>query len=153
MTDYTDKWRTVKVEVDEGVAWVTLNRPDKRNSMSPELNQEMALALDAVELDYDADVLVLTGARRLGSDLRRPAGGQLVGGFCCRCVRAAGRPAGHGLSVLRRRHLFGVRARHIHVRRCAVPDGHRRRQHLGDGDLSADGDGRHDDGDGHTLRV
>jgi feruloyl-CoA hydratase/lyase len=30
--------------------------------MSPELNQEMAPALDAVEVDDDADVLVLTGA-------------------------------------------------------------------------------------------
>jgi len=62
MTDYTNKWRTVKVEVEDGLAWVILNRPDKRNSMSPELNEEMAEALNAVEVDDAAEVVVLTGA-------------------------------------------------------------------------------------------
>jgi len=62
MNDYENRWRTVKVEVEDGVAWVTLNRPDKRNSMSPELNREMVEALDAVELDDAAEVVVLTGA-------------------------------------------------------------------------------------------
>lgn len=62
MTDYSNRWRTVKVEIDDGVAWITLNRPDKRNAMSPELNREMAEALDAVEVDDAADVVVLAGA-------------------------------------------------------------------------------------------
>jgi trans-feruloyl-CoA hydratase/vanillin synthase len=62
MTDYENRWRTVTVDVEDGVAWMTLNRPDKRNCMSPELNREMAEALDAVELDDDAEVAVLTGA-------------------------------------------------------------------------------------------
>ena len=26
------RWQTVDVRVDEGIAWVTLNRPDKRNN-------------------------------------------------------------------------------------------------------------------------
>ena len=34
-------WETVLVELDEGIAWVTLNRPEKRNCMSPKLNSEM----------------------------------------------------------------------------------------------------------------
>jgi len=62
MTDYSNRWRTVKVEIDDGVAWITLNRPEKRNAMSPELNREMGEALDAVEVDDDAEVVVLTGA-------------------------------------------------------------------------------------------
>ena len=62
MTDYSNTWRTVKVDIDDGVAWIMLNRPDKRNAMSPELNREMAEALDAVEVDAAADVVVLTGA-------------------------------------------------------------------------------------------
>jgi len=61
MTDYSNKWHTVQVEVDDGVAWISLNRPEKRNSMNPELNREMAEALDAVELDETAAVVVLTG--------------------------------------------------------------------------------------------
>ncbi|GAB3455684.1 p-hydroxycinnamoyl CoA hydratase/lyase [Streptomonospora sediminis] len=53
---------TVLVEFDEGIAWVTLNRPDKRNAMNPRLNAEMAATLDALEGDDRCRVLVLTGS-------------------------------------------------------------------------------------------
>ncbi|MDX9875275.1 MAG: p-hydroxycinnamoyl CoA hydratase/lyase [Spongiibacteraceae bacterium] len=62
MANYEGRWSTVKVEVEDGIAWVTLNRPEKRNAMSPTLNREMIEVLEAVELDDDAQVLVLTGA-------------------------------------------------------------------------------------------
>jgi len=52
----------VKVEFEDGIAWVMLNRPDKRNAMSPALNREMIGVLDALELDDRCRVLVLTGA-------------------------------------------------------------------------------------------
>ena len=56
-------WTTVKAEVDaSGIAWVTLNRPEKRNAMSPTLNEEMVNVLDTVEADDRVRVLVLTGA-------------------------------------------------------------------------------------------
>ena len=41
----------VTVEFDEGIAWVVLNRPEKRNAMSPALNREMLEVLEALELD------------------------------------------------------------------------------------------------------
>jgi trans-feruloyl-CoA hydratase/vanillin synthase len=53
---------TVKVEFDEGIAWVYLNRPEKRNAMSPTLNKEMTATLEALEIDERCKVLVLTGA-------------------------------------------------------------------------------------------
>jgi trans-feruloyl-CoA hydratase/vanillin synthase len=64
MTEYQDRWKTVKVELDraDGIAWVTLNRPEKRNAMSPTLNKEMREVLEALELEPAARVLVLTGA-------------------------------------------------------------------------------------------
>jgi feruloyl-CoA hydratase/lyase len=62
MTDYKDRWKTVTVEVENHIAWVTFNRPDKRNAMSPTLNSEMIEVLDAVEINDDAQALVLTGA-------------------------------------------------------------------------------------------
>ena len=52
----------VKVEFEGGIAWVTLNRPDKRNAMSPALNREMMSVLDTLEVDDRCKVLVLTGA-------------------------------------------------------------------------------------------
>lgn len=62
MSDYKNRWKTVSVTVASGIAWVTLDRPEKRNAMSPTLNKEMIDVLDAVELDDDARVLVLRGA-------------------------------------------------------------------------------------------
>jgi trans-feruloyl-CoA hydratase/vanillin synthase len=55
-------WDNVLVEFTDGIAWVTLNRPQKRNAMSPALNREMMDVLDALEVDDRCKVLVLTGA-------------------------------------------------------------------------------------------
>ena len=52
----------VRVELDEGIAWVTMNRPDKRNAMNPPLNDEMLKVLDGLEVDDACGVVVLTGA-------------------------------------------------------------------------------------------
>jgi feruloyl-CoA hydratase/lyase len=60
-TNY-DRFTTVKIEFDDGIAWVTLNRPEKRNAMSPTLNREMMDVLDALEVDDRCKILVLTGA-------------------------------------------------------------------------------------------
>jgi trans-feruloyl-CoA hydratase/vanillin synthase len=62
MAEYQDRWKTVKVDVEDGIAWVTLNRPEKRNAMSPTLNLEMREILEELEIDGDVKVLVLTGA-------------------------------------------------------------------------------------------
>jgi trans-feruloyl-CoA hydratase/vanillin synthase len=56
------EWETVKVTFEDGIAWVVLNRPNKRNAMSPTLNREMLEVLEALEFDDRAKVLVLTGA-------------------------------------------------------------------------------------------
>jgi feruloyl-CoA hydratase/lyase len=73
MSTYEGRWTTVDVKVEEGIAWVMFNRPDKRNAMSPTLNAEMLQVLDAIELDATAKVLVLTGngaAWTAGMDLK-----------------------------------------------------------------------------------
>jgi len=62
MSSFETRWSTVRVEIEEGVAWVIFNRPEKRNAMSPTLNREMSDVLETIELDGDAKVLVLTGA-------------------------------------------------------------------------------------------
>lgn len=62
MASYEGRWKTVDVKVEEGIAWVMFNRPEKRNAMSPTLNSEMVQVLETLELDADARVLVLTGA-------------------------------------------------------------------------------------------
>src|SRR3954469_16265322 len=61
-TAATKAWSTVRVDIEAGVAWVTLNRPEKRNCMNPTLNAEMHEVLDFVEENPDCGVMVLTGA-------------------------------------------------------------------------------------------
>jgi trans-feruloyl-CoA hydratase/vanillin synthase len=52
---------TVAYAIEGGIAWVTFNRPEKRNCMSPALNRRMLQVLDALEFDDAVGVLVLTG--------------------------------------------------------------------------------------------
>jgi feruloyl-CoA hydratase/lyase len=60
---YADRWSTVRVELeDAGIAWVELNRPDKRNAMNPTMNAEMIDVLEALDADDRCGVVVLTGA-------------------------------------------------------------------------------------------
>jgi trans-feruloyl-CoA hydratase/vanillin synthase len=66
-------YETVKVEYENGIAWVILNRPEKRNAMSPQLHYDMGDILNELEHDPDAKVLVLTGAGEAwcaGQDLK-----------------------------------------------------------------------------------
>ena len=56
------EYRNVKVEREDGITWVILNRPEKRNAMSPALNDEMVEVLSELEGDEETHVLVLTGA-------------------------------------------------------------------------------------------
>jgi trans-feruloyl-CoA hydratase/vanillin synthase len=59
----SDKRREcIKVDKRDGIAWVIMNRPDKRNAMSPQLHYEMDEALEALETDNDAKVIVIAGA-------------------------------------------------------------------------------------------
>lgn len=43
-------------------AWLTMNRPEKRNAMSREMERELYEALDELADDPDVDVVLLTGA-------------------------------------------------------------------------------------------
>ena len=52
----------VKVEIDaEHIAWLSFNRPEKRNAMSPKLHYEMEEVVPQLETDPNVKVIVLTG--------------------------------------------------------------------------------------------
>ena len=68
-------FNTIKFEVQDGIARLTLNRPDKLNSFTGEMHAELRAALDLVQADKAIRVLVLTGAGRAfsaGQDLADP---------------------------------------------------------------------------------
>jgi len=64
---------TVAVKIEDRIAWVSYNRPEKRNCMSPKLNRQMMRVLEELEFREDVGVLVLTGegdAFSAGMDLQ-----------------------------------------------------------------------------------
>ena len=64
---------TVACEVKGAIAWVKFKRPEKRNCMSPRLNQQMLRVIEDLEFRRDVGVLVLTGegaAWSAGMDLK-----------------------------------------------------------------------------------
>lgn len=71
MTD--QKLECVKVEKENGITWVQLNRPQKRNAMNPRLHYEMDETLRTLETDTETKVVVICGAEGVfsaGQDLK-----------------------------------------------------------------------------------
>ncbi len=69
----TNSYETIKVEKENGITWVTLNRPEKRNAMNPQMHYDMLDAITDLETDEETRVLVLTGAGEswcAGQDLK-----------------------------------------------------------------------------------
>lgn len=65
-------YETVRLDVADGVATLTLNRPDRLNSFTVAMHGEVRAALDTVDADVSVRCLVLTGAGRgfcAGQDL------------------------------------------------------------------------------------
>ena len=63
----------VSFRIEERIAWVNFNRPEKRNCMNPTLNRRMMEVLDEIEFRDDVGVLVLGGegtAWSAGMDLK-----------------------------------------------------------------------------------
>ena len=59
MSDYS--YENVKVDIRDGIGWASMNRPEKRNAMSPQLHYDMQDALARMEVDPDVRVVVITG--------------------------------------------------------------------------------------------
>lgn len=85
---------TIKLEIADGIALLTLNRPDVLNSINMKLIEEMREAVANVAATPDARVLILTGAGRAfcaGADLA--AQGQREEGM------SVGQGVAHGMTV------------------------------------------------------
>jgi trans-feruloyl-CoA hydratase/vanillin synthase len=55
------EYSTILVDKLDGVTTIRLNRPEKRNAMSPTLHREMYNALSRLQFDSETLVLVITG--------------------------------------------------------------------------------------------
>jgi enoyl-CoA hydratase len=55
-------YKTILVEKKEGIAYLTLNRPEVRNAFNQEMIDEIRDALRLIDKDEEAGVLIITGA-------------------------------------------------------------------------------------------
>lgn len=65
-------YKTIDLAISEGVATLTLNRPDRLNSFTAEMHEEVQQAFKTIEADSSVRCLLLTGAGRgfcAGQDL------------------------------------------------------------------------------------
>ena len=69
---------TLLLDVADGVATLTLNRPEAMNAITQRMKDELAAALDAIEADDAARVLLITGAGPrafcAGADIKERSG-------------------------------------------------------------------------------
>jgi 2-(1,2-epoxy-1,2-dihydrophenyl)acetyl-CoA isomerase len=68
-----DAYTTIRFEVADGVATITLDRPDSLNALNAEMRRELLAALKAVARDGTVRAVVITGEGRgfcSGADLR-----------------------------------------------------------------------------------
>ena len=84
-------YNNIIYEVTAGIAWITLNRPERLNSLSPEMIQEWTDALLTAGKDSNVRIIVVTGAGRAfctGLDLKSlgkvtiengEVGGEIIG--------------------------------------------------------------------------
>lgn len=78
------KLETVLYDVSDGVALVTLNRPDAMNAWTPQLSDELSLAMGAADDDDAVRAVVVTGAGKAfcaGADLSGGEDGFRGGGI------------------------------------------------------------------------
>ena len=57
-------YRQIRTETRDGVAWITLNRPERLNAWTPQMSSEQAHAIEAANADPDVGAIVMTGEGR-----------------------------------------------------------------------------------------
>ena len=60
----TSNFKHLDITIDEKVAIVTINRPEKRNALSPEVLQEITAAFAALPQDAGIHAIVFTGGEQ-----------------------------------------------------------------------------------------
>jgi len=55
------QWRDIEYHVAEGIAKITINRPEKRNAFRPQTVSELITAFDMARDDNEVGVIILTG--------------------------------------------------------------------------------------------
>ncbi|MES1950313.1 enoyl-CoA hydratase [Salinisphaera sp. S4-8] len=94
----TPQFSTISLEIDDGIATLWLDRPDRMNAFTPQMKDEMIAAFDHTDANDDVRAVIVTGRgrafcagadlakggdtfdydKRQGEDHRRDGGGQVT---------------------------------------------------------------------------
>jgi 2-(1,2-epoxy-1,2-dihydrophenyl)acetyl-CoA isomerase len=67
----------VEFKLENSVLWITLNRPEQMNAMTPDMRDQIIARLGTARTDLDVRAVVITGVGKgfcTGADLSRPPG-------------------------------------------------------------------------------
>ena len=73
------QWRDIEYHVAEGIAKITINRPEKRNAFRPQTVAELIQAFDLARDDNEVGVVILTGKGDLAFWYHSNEGMEIVG--------------------------------------------------------------------------
>src|ERR1700722_18831617 len=96
------EFETLAYGVEERIATITLNRPDRMNAFNGQMMQDLRAAFDATDADDDVGAVIVTGAGRAfcaGADLSGGGGFGRGGGDAARSDEV--RRDGAGMVTLR----------------------------------------------------
>lgn len=101
LIDYT-RYQALKLHLVDGIMTITLSNPSRRNAMTPEMSEELAVIWGDLWIDPEVKLVILTGEGNdfcSGADVSRLS------------KRAAGPPVGNPInhtSYLAKRHVYGI---------------------------------------------
>ncbi|HZB72449.1 MAG TPA: 1,4-dihydroxy-2-naphthoyl-CoA synthase [Acidimicrobiales bacterium] len=104
------EWRDIRYELAEGIAKITIDRPEVRNAFRPRTVVEMARAFSLAQDDPEVGVIILTGE---GPDAFCSGGDQKARGAAGYVDDEEMGRGGPG--------RFDVTALHLQIRRCPKP--------------------------------
>lgn len=90
-------FETLLLSIEEGVATITLNRPEVLNALNQQVYQELALAAEQVAKDDEVRALIITGGEKVfaaGADIRDMAKAEVLD------IALTNRPSQRALELL-----------------------------------------------------
>ena len=97
---------------ESGVLWVTLDRPERRNAITPAMHANLAPLFERIAVDPDVSVVVLTGAGDKAFSVGADFGGMQENLDAGDRAQARGRGRDHrgGAGWRGRHHCVGIRS-------------------------------------------
>ena len=92
-------YKNLLIEKSQGIALITINRPEKRNALDPQTWREVGAVVEELEADADVRVIIFTGAGEkcfaAGSDIAQIKERSLIDGLAAPLAARPHAPRGN----------------------------------------------------------